>query len=455
MKASSNRRNPVKLTGPTKIVKTLLVLPAALLLAAGVLAMPPNAEAAAATILSLQDCIDIAVLNHPSIAGAESAIATQEGRVDQSVVGDRLTVSGSASTSRAGTRDGDNASYSVGATTSVKLFDANRSKYSVGAAVRTLEATKEDARQTLQDVRSNVKTAYMNLLMNMETADQRRQSAEAFERHLEQARGFYEAGSNPWYDVTKAEVDLGNAQLSLVEARSNVETAMAALHNAMGVSQEEAFEVEPARLFIADRVEAEAEGLALKHRADYRSAEFKTLAGQSTISAEARTSSPTITLEGGYSGSGDDLFDLGRGWNIGVRMSVPIVDGGESKARLDIAKGQLGSLEAAREKLRQDILLDVKKAKTDLTNARERIRISELTLANAEENRRLAVGRYETGVGDPLEVTDALVSLTEAQLSKFQAHYDLQIAIIGMEQAIGMDMTELSPADGENDSEKK
>lgn len=400
-------------------------------------------RATAATVLSLQDCIDIAVLNHPSIAGAASAIATQEGRVSQSAVGDRLTVSGSASTSRVGTRNGDNASYSVGATTSVKLFDAGRNKYSVDAAKKTLEATKEDARQTLLDVRSSVKTAYMNLLLNMETEDQRRQSVDAFQQHLEQAKGFYEAGSNPWYDVTKAEVDLGSAQLSLVEARSNVATAMATLRNAMGVSQEEEFAVEPARLSIADRVEAEAEALALGNRADYRAAEFKTLAGQSTISAEARASSPTISLEGGYSGSGDDFYDLGRGWNIGVRMSVPIVDGGESKARLDIAKGQLGSLEASREKLRQDILLDVRKAKTDLTNARERIRISEITLANAEENRRLAIGRYEAGVGAPLEVTDALLSLTEAQLSRFQAHYDLQVAIIGMEQAIGMDMAEV------------
>ena len=412
------------------------------ILTAGVLAMTPGA-ATAATILSLQDCIDIAVLNHPSIAGAASAIATQEGRVDQSAVQDRTTVSGSASTSRIGTRDGDNASYSVGASLGVKVFDSNRSKYSIDAAKRTLEATREDARQTLLDVRSNVKTAYMNLLLGMETEDQRRQSVEAFERHLDQAKGFYEAGSNPWYDVTKAEVDLGSAQLSLVEARGNVATAMATLHNAMGISQEEEFEIQPTRLSIADRAEAEAESLALENRADYRAAEFKTLAGQSTISAEARASSPTISLEGGYSGSGDDLYDLGRGWNVGVRMSIPIVDGGETKARVNIARGQLGSLEATQEKLRQDILLDVKKARTDLTNARERIRISEITLANAEENRRLAVGRYEAGVGDPLEVTDALLSLTEAQLSKFQAYYDLQVAIIGMEQAIGMDMEEV------------
>ena len=426
--------------------KILRVLAAYALLAIGTLALPAMGAEAPPT-LSLQDCIDIAVLNHPSMAGAESQIATQQGRVDQSMVSDRVTVSGNASTSRVGTRNGDEASYSVGATTSVKIFDSNRNKYSVDAARKTLEAVREDARQTLLDVRSDVKTAYMNLLLNMETEDQRQQSVQAFEQHLFQARGFYEAGSNPWYDVTKAEVDLGNAQLALVESQGNVQTARATLNNAMGVSQNEEFEIAPVSLDIPNRAEAEAESLALGNRADYRSAGLKTLAGESTISAEARNSSPTISLQGGYSGSGDDIFDLGKGWNVGVQMSFPIVDGGETKARVDIARGQLGSLQATQEKLRQDILLDVKKAKTDLVNARERVRISELTLVNAEENRRLAVGRYETGVGDPLEVTDALVSLTEAQLAKYQAQYDLQVAIIGLEQAIGLDMTELPDAE--------
>jgi outer membrane protein len=127
-------------------------------------------------------------------------------------------------------------------------------------------------------------------------------------------------------------------------------------------------------------------------------------------------------------------------WNVSVGVSIPIVDGGATKARVDTAVGQLVSLEASREKLRQDISMEVRKTLADIAKARERIRISDLNVTSAEENRRIAMGRYETGAGDPLEVTDALLSYTEAQLESRRAKYDMQLALVALEKATGRDM---------------
>ncbi|MDR1379741.1 MAG: TolC family protein [Synergistaceae bacterium] len=402
----------------------------------------------AAPLLNLADCLAIAEVNHPNIAGTAGQIAAQQARLTQSAAADRLEVSGNLSTSRSGTGRNENASYSIGATTSIKIFDANRNKYLVDAQRVTLSATEEEGRSTLLSVRTNVKSSYMTLLLDMEIASQCLESVRAFAHHLEQAKGFYQVGSKPWYDVTKAEVDLGKAQLSLVEAEANIVTAKASLLNAMGIDQQEEFDIEPISPDISSAPQELNESelladLALDNRSDYRVAALRILAEQATLSAEARASSPNVTLTGGYNSGGDDLFDLEKAWNVGLRMTVPIVDGGATKARIDMARGQLVSLAATQEKLRQDILLEVRKAISDLTKARERIRISELTLASAEENRKMAVGRYETGVGDPLEVTDALLSFAEAQLANRQAYYDLQLAIIGLEKAIGKELTEI------------
>lgn len=430
------------------VSQTIRAILAAALLAGAWLAVPGGAPAFAAEVLSLEDCLEIAVANHPSLAGAEAQIAAQRGRVHQSVVADRLDVSGSASASRVGTRDDESASYSAGVTTSLKVYDANRNRYTVDSAQKTLGATESDARQTLLDVRSNVKSAYMTLLLDMEIVSARLESVRAFEQHLNQAKGFYEAGSKPWYDVTKAEVDLGNAQLNLVEAEANLRIAKSSLLNAMGIQDAVDFDVKPASLDLLPEAERNADSLALENRADYRAAELRVQAARATLSSEARADAPSVSLSGGYSGSGDDIFDLGQGWNAGIKVSIPIVDGGATKARVETASGQLASQEATAQKLRQDISLDVSRALSDLAKARERIRISEVTLMNAEENRRLAVGRYETGVGDPLEVTDALLSLTDAQLSARQAQNDLQTAIIALELAIGAEMDDLR--DGTN-----
>ena len=56
----------------------------------------------------------------------------------------------------------------------------------------------------------------------------------------------------PWYNVTKAEVDLGKAQLALVEAESNIEMSKVSLFNAMGIDRpEEEFDLAPIDLDIS------------------------------------------------------------------------------------------------------------------------------------------------------------------------------------------------------------
>ena len=232
--------------------------------------------------------------------------------------------------------------------------------------------------------------------------------------------------------------------MSLVEASSNTQNARAALANAMGLDPSEDFEI--ARdgldiLNVGDEAVSGSEALAASNRLDYAASALKIDAGRATLSAEARSNSPPVTLSGGYSGNADGSFDFERGWNTGLRMTAPILDGGAAKAREDAARAQLASLEASREKLRQDIMLGVSRARSDIVKARERMRIAELTLVSAEENRRLAEGRYETGVGDALEVTDALLSHADAMLASQQARHDLQIAIVNLERAVGSEFS--------------
>ncbi|MCL2010604.1 MAG: TolC family protein [Synergistaceae bacterium] len=402
-----------------------------------------TAPAEAKPVISLDDCLDIAEEYHPGLAGADGQIAAQRGRLGQTAASDRPEISGRVSASRSNSGGFERESYSAGATASVRVFDANRGKYAIDAQRVTLSAAEEDRLTTLRDVRANVKSAYMTLLLDMEVVGHRLESVRAFERYLDQAEAFYEAGIRPWYNVTKAEVDLGKAQLALIEAESSVEMSKVSLFNAMGIDRPgEEFDLAPIDLEVRDLSADEADILtgALENRSDYRASELKIMAGTATLKNEARASSPSVSVSGGYSGGGGDVFDLDSEWNVGVGITIPIVDGGATRARVAAAEGQLVSLEASREKLRQDIALEVRKILTDIARSRERIRISELNVASAEENRRVAVGRYETGAGDPFEVTDALLSFTEAQLENRRAKYDMQLALVALERATGKDV---------------
>jgi len=402
-------------------------------------------------VISLEDALAIAMENHPSLMGSEGQIAAQRGRLAQSAAGDRPEVSGSISTSRRGVGSGSGtAGYSAGVSASMRIFDANRNRHAIDSQRNTLSAVEEDGRTTLRDVRANVKTAYMTLLFNMEIVGHRLESAQAFEQYLRQAEAFYEVGIAPWFNVTKAEVDLGRAQLALLEAESNVEIAKVIFFNAMGIDRpHEEFALAPIDLEVPYWLaqmgrnslrEAEFLAEALENRSDYRASEFRTLAGAATLRTEARASSPSVSVTGGLGRGGRDISNLDTEWNVGLAMSIPIVDGGAANARMAVATGQLTSLEAAHERLRQDIALEIRRTLADITNARERIRITELNMLSAEENRRVAIGRYEAGAGSPFEVTDALLSYTDARLENRRARYDLQLALVALEIAVGREI---------------
>ena len=62
-------------------------------------------------------------------------------------------------------------------------------------------------------------------------------------------------------------------------------------------------------------------------------------------------------------------------------------------------------------------------------------------MASAQENFRLAQGRFDAGVGTILELTDAQLALTQAQNTESQALADYRIALARLDRAVGLPLT--------------
>ena len=126
----------------------------------------PRADAS--PVYGLDDCLAMAERNHPGLAEAAASVASARARLALGAAGDRLQADGSVSASNSGSRAGESESYSIGATASLKIYDANRNKYSLDASRATLSATELEARRSLLVVRTGVKEAYLALLLNHE-----------------------------------------------------------------------------------------------------------------------------------------------------------------------------------------------------------------------------------------------------------------------------------------------
>ncbi|OPZ58312.1 MAG: Outer membrane efflux protein [Deltaproteobacteria bacterium ADurb.Bin510] len=72
-----------------------------------------------------------------------------------------------------------------------------------------------------------------------------------------------------------------------------------------------------------------------------------------------------------------------------------------------------------------------------MSEGREQVKLAELGLRQARENRELAQGRYASGVGSAVEVTDALTSELEAQRALSTAQYEYRLAEASLAKATG------------------
>ena len=408
----------------------------------------------AATRLTLNDCIDKALANHPSIRSAQEDLNAGEGRVVQAAAPYLPQVQASTGYSEnyaLGGAFGNSSTKSYTTTVSVNqiIYDFGRTGHALDAARLGAQSAELDLDRVVQIVVLNVKQAYYALLQSKKLVTVAQQTLAQTESHLKQAEAFFRAGSKPRFDVTRAEVDVNNARLGLINAQNNVRLNTIALYNAMGVDPAGDIEIEDvlsrqAAVPLVDQAQSEA----LKNRPEMLKAERDIQAAQARVKTEQSSYLPTVSANGAYNWA-HGTTDMGsfngiplqgnvlNSWNAGVMLSLPLFEGGLTKGRVGEARANQRSLEAQRDTLRQSILLELNQAYADLDSATARISVMESSRKSATESLELAEGRYQAGVGPSIEVTDARVSAAKAETDYVQALYDYQLAAARLFKAMG------------------
>jgi outer membrane protein len=427
------------------------------------LILTPHPSAAQETIkegevLNIDRCIEIAIIKHPNISAQKGAILASRSRVGEaesnyypqigasagySRIHSITNNSGAVSTGINGTSSGSFGGsfdqYSGGFTLSQNIYDFGRTSTQVNIQKLNLNSSSSDLETVTEQIIFNVKQAYYGLLQAQRNSIVAAETVKQFQQHLEQAQGFYEVGTKPKFDVTKAEVDLSNSKLSLIKAENAVKVARVTLNNALGVPDAPEYSIEDNLSFQKYPVTFEAAiDQAYKNRPDLQSTVAKRMAAEKTVDRAKRDYLPFLTGNAGYSVGGNRISSLDEGWNVGVAMSFPVFNGFITKNQIEEAKGNLDTARANEDALKQGILLDVQQAYLNLNVAEDSIATTELTVKQATENFDIANGRYAAGVGNPIEVTDAEVLLSNAKTANIQALYDYKIARASLEKAMGI-----------------
>lgn len=122
---------------------------------------------------------------------------------------------------------------------------------------------------------------------------------------------------------------------------------------------------------------------------------------------------------------------------IGLRLSVPIISGGQKTYQLRNAKLAVLKSDNDLFNLQNTINLDIKQAQTTYKNGQQSLENQQRNMDLAKEVLRVTKIKYEQGVGSSLEVTTAETSLKEAQNNYISALYDMLINKVNLDKALG------------------
>jgi outer membrane protein TolC len=434
----------------TLVLALLAVLCAA---AAAFAQAPPQPSPLAGRVITVDEAITVALESQPNIQARLSDYEAARLRVDQALAPLLPQVTGTWTAARTQSAQSVSSRSLLGGvgeprtvtswdTATVARISLSQLLFDFGKNFATVEAFRKSAEISFEDIElqrqvltQTIKESYTNLLFAQRLIRVQRQAVERADLNLRSARGFFEVGTRPKSDVTRAEVDVANARLDLIRASNAERIARVALNTAMGIPSDTPTQIVDNLAYEAvplDRAQLQAD--ALRHRPEYRQAKLRIDAAEADLKRRFLDFFPDITGGGFYGATRADMNEI---WELNLNLTWQLFDGGNRIARYREARAILDGARARVRALELDIAQQVEQGQISVQEAEERIQAAKAAVESAQENFRLAQGRFDAGVGTILELTDAQLALTVAQNQEAQALADYRIALARLERSLG------------------
>jgi outer membrane protein len=426
------------------------------LLASGTLVAQP-----APRELSLEEALRIARERQPQLRQQQAATAAARARADQALAPLLPQVSATAayqrqtanfalrpgsvppqlvSSIKAGNSFDTFNYFNFGLSASQLLWDFGQTTGRLKAARAVADAQRLTENTGLRQVEWGVRSAYFEARAAKALVRVAHEALDNQERHAGQIEAYVQVGARPEIDLAQVRTDRANARVQLINAENAHATALARLNQAMGLDGPPDYEVADEAFPHVAGEEQSADALmeeALRARPEVAALAGQVSAAEVSLAAIEGGYWPSLNLSTGLTEAGSQLDNLAWNWSLGLGLNWSLYQGGATRAQAREARAQVEGLKAQQEALRQQVRLDLEQARLAVRAAEASVTASGEASFNARERLRLAEGRYATGVGNAIELSDAQLALTNAQAQQVQAEYSLAAARAQLLKALG------------------
>lgn len=427
-----------------------------IVLCATLLAAPAAAQPAQTTqTLTMQQAVDIALRQQPSLRQSRAQVEASRGRVDQVRANLRPQLSLNLGVSAGGgggvfnpepgapSRAFLDASggATVGASMSWRIWDFGQTAAQLRAARLSADASAAGIDTTVLDVQRAVELSYLDAVARGRLVVVADATVKSEDAHLDQAKRFVAAQAKDPIEVVQAQARAANARAALAQAHSNAAIALANLRAAIGW-------VDPNQsLAVADTWPTPPESppplvalvdTARKSRPEIVELDKLVAAAEANIDAAAAGKRPVLSASARSDwspGTGENLPQ--PAWSVGVNLSWLLFDGGRTAADVRVARANRESALAQRDALLLDLTsqLDANRARIEANRAG--VVASTEAVEAARAQLRLAEARYAQGLGSQIELADAQTAVTTAEGNLITAEYQLASAWAELRRALG------------------
>ncbi len=410
-----------------------------------------------ATPISLADAIRQAQRNAPATVQARGNIRTSEAGVKQSYAAFLPSFSVSAGTSnQRGDRfdtqgnlvpfTGNPTNYSTGVNGSLQLFDGGRRFFDIRRSKADVNAAEAGETAQLYQVALQVKQQYYNILAARESESAANAQIEQTTQQLRAASLRLRAGAATLSDSLRSVVLLGNARLSLLNSRNNLQIANATLTRL--VASPRTVTASPSdtldqRIVIPTIAEIETQ---IESAPAIQQADAQLASAKASVRSAKTAFMPTVNMNFSRGGSGlDPRFGLGDqryayNQNLNFSLSFPLFN--NLNREVNIARAEVTednaevALRDARYLARQTLVQSLGQMRI----AQEQVDIQTNSVAAAREDLRVQQKRYELGATTLLDLLTSQTQLDQARNSLIRARYDYRVAKAQLEALIGRDL---------------
>ncbi len=404
--------------------------------------------------LSLEQAVRIALKDHPLVLASQAGYL----RADEIVTENRSAYYPTLSGVATGTQANLNARLGAGLLNDPRLFthfgagltlsqlitDSGRTPNLVANAKLTAQAGREDYRATRYDVILGVNQAYYEVLLAQQLIKVAQQTVKARQTLVDQISELTKNRLRSDVDVSFAQVSLADARLMLLRAQDRLATAYATLGQALGTQ-------ESIRYQLTDQPQSpkppeDGEALlkqAFENRPELASLRLQSEADQKFVNAESDLKRPTVNLSavGGvlpYIQPGSANPNIPLGYEaVAVTVQIPIFNGHLFTARRQAAEYQLQVTNQRIRDVQNRISHDVRSAWEHAKTSFEAIAPTEQLLKQSNLALELAQGRYDLGLASIVELNQAQLGQTQAQVENLNAQYSYQEAYAALQYTLG------------------